>query len=169
MSENTAKCEFCDAVLVDKSSEIALRDWDWFRGYLPRTVHFCPKHKDYQERTELFTKSQIRPPASENKARKFAEMTPEFWSLAIYQGKPIGEDYFKFAEVYAAEQVTALETALRQHSEAITAIHTVATEMWRRGPVDVDFLRERMEQIVSLCSKVISETPLTLLAAPKET
>jgi hypothetical protein len=54
------KCEVCDAVLPAKSWPVA-REWDWFCGYLPRTVHFCPQHVDSDKRNELFRLSQIAP------------------------------------------------------------------------------------------------------------
>jgi hypothetical protein len=40
-------------------------------------------------------------------ARHFAETTPEYWSLAVNQGRPIGDAYFAFAEAYAAYGIFA--------------------------------------------------------------
>jgi len=54
------KCELCDAVLVNKFCREGM-DWDWFHGYLPCTVHFCPRHKHSSQREELFQRSQVKP------------------------------------------------------------------------------------------------------------
>ncbi len=32
--------------------------WDWFTGYLPQTVHFCPNCKDSERRYEMYFKSR---------------------------------------------------------------------------------------------------------------
>jgi hypothetical protein len=53
-------CEICGKVLDNKFCREAL-DWDWFTGYLPRTVHFCPEHKASSVAKELFNKSQVKP------------------------------------------------------------------------------------------------------------
>lgn len=37
-------CEICCTSI--NSRDIETRNWDWFKGYLERTYHYCPKHKD---------------------------------------------------------------------------------------------------------------------------
>ena len=54
------QCQMCDAVLHDKFSKEAL-GWDWFHGYLPETVHFCPTHRHSQEHNYLLEQSQRKP------------------------------------------------------------------------------------------------------------
>jgi len=52
-------CEVCQINGPDKMSFEA-RLWDWFTGYLPYTVHFCPVHKHSPERTAMWGLSQQR-------------------------------------------------------------------------------------------------------------
>jgi hypothetical protein len=53
------KCMECDAVL--ESKYWGTQGWDWFHGYLPETVHFCPQHATSLLHNELREKSRIRP------------------------------------------------------------------------------------------------------------
>lgn len=53
-------CEICGEMGPSKQTREA-ETWDWFTGWLPATVHFCPAHKDSSERHELFRKSQVKP------------------------------------------------------------------------------------------------------------
>lgn len=41
-------CVVCGALGPHKFSRQA-SNWDWFSGYLPETVHFCPEHKGNDE------------------------------------------------------------------------------------------------------------------------
>lgn len=54
------KCELCDAVLESKYSRESA-DWNWFHGYLPETVHFCPAHKRSSEYFALIELSRKKP------------------------------------------------------------------------------------------------------------
>ena len=51
------KCELCDAILYSKYSDQA-QGWDWFTGYLDRTMHYCPTHSRSSERNDMFERSQ---------------------------------------------------------------------------------------------------------------
>lgn len=53
------KCHICSRRLSSKFVKDA-QDWDWFTGYLPETVHFCPVHKDSQEAKRLYKQSQTK-------------------------------------------------------------------------------------------------------------
>lgn len=60
------KCEMCDATFEYKDwRSPECRDWDWFTGYLGRTHHYCPKHKNSPERNEMFKLSYVKPPPPE--------------------------------------------------------------------------------------------------------
>jgi hypothetical protein len=37
-------CDICCTSI--KTTDIKTINWDWFKGYLERTYHYCPKHKD---------------------------------------------------------------------------------------------------------------------------
>lgn len=56
------RCEACGRLGPDKLSREA-QGWDWFTGFLLRTVHFCPEHTDSDLRKELWKISQDRPVA----------------------------------------------------------------------------------------------------------
>jgi hypothetical protein len=60
------KCVVCGNEGPDKIS-LGAQDWDWFTGYLPETVHFCPSHKASPERQKLWQESQERPVALDMK------------------------------------------------------------------------------------------------------
>ena len=46
------KCYVCGKEGPSKFTEEA-NAWDWFQGYLPQTVHFCPEHKNSEQREDL--------------------------------------------------------------------------------------------------------------------
>ena len=50
------ECEACPRVLIERDWT-----WDWFTGYLDRTVYFCPDHKGGPESKRLRQQSLIRP------------------------------------------------------------------------------------------------------------
>lgn len=36
-------------------------NWDWFTGYLPETLYWCPKHRRTPERKRAFIYSREKP------------------------------------------------------------------------------------------------------------
>jgi hypothetical protein len=58
------KCHMCDAVLSGSLYTGQAEFWDWFTGYLPETVYFCPRHKNSHERHDLFDVSRCKPVAA---------------------------------------------------------------------------------------------------------
>lgn len=54
------KCEMCERQLPKKTGPDSV-NWDWFTGWLSRTVHFCPMHKNTPERHGLFRLSRKKP------------------------------------------------------------------------------------------------------------
>lgn len=52
-------CEICCASINMNAPET--RGWDWFKGYLERTYHYCPKHKDTETAQKQLRKSK-KPP-----------------------------------------------------------------------------------------------------------
>lgn len=53
-------CEMCDRQVPNLFLR-ARADWDWFHGYLPRTVYFCPQHKTNELRNRLWKISRRNP------------------------------------------------------------------------------------------------------------
>jgi hypothetical protein len=54
------KCEICPQIMDEKSCRDASA-WDWFTGYLDRTVHFCEAHRRGKVRRFLFDLSRKVP------------------------------------------------------------------------------------------------------------
>jgi len=53
-------CYVCGVVGPSKFSRAA-GNWDWFHGYLPETVHFCPAHRNSPEHEKLLEQSKVNP------------------------------------------------------------------------------------------------------------
>ena len=54
------KCEICEEILYDKYTPKA-SEWDWFTGYLEKTVYFCHEHKTSTLKHKLFSLSKQCP------------------------------------------------------------------------------------------------------------
>lgn len=50
------RCECCVAFATFDNA--VKGGWDWFTGWLPKTVHYCAKHKNSAERDVMFVKSR---------------------------------------------------------------------------------------------------------------
>ena len=59
------RCDCCGAEVRHTNAEA--RKWDWFKGYLQRTYHFCPSCKDGSEAMAMLTKSTAKPSNAELK------------------------------------------------------------------------------------------------------
>jgi hypothetical protein len=66
------KCLVCGLQCPEKTSP-ASKGWDWFTGYLPRTAHFCPKHKGNELRNRLFGIGEVPPEKWTKEERNFVE------------------------------------------------------------------------------------------------
>jgi len=53
------RCDCCGAEVWHTDSEA--RKWDWFKGYLERTHHYCPSCKDGSEAAAMLAKSTAKP------------------------------------------------------------------------------------------------------------
>ena len=53
------RCDCCGVEVWHSDAEA--RKWDWFRGYLERTYHYCPSCKDGSEAHAMFAKSRAGP------------------------------------------------------------------------------------------------------------
>jgi hypothetical protein len=66
------KCLICGAICPEKTSQAA-RGWDWYHGYLPKTVHFCPRHKGNELRDKLLKIGEKRPEQWTREERNYVE------------------------------------------------------------------------------------------------
>jgi hypothetical protein len=62
--EGAVNCEVCGIPGGENKLSEDAQAWDWFTGYLDRTVHFCPIHKGSAKREELFRLSKIKKEAA---------------------------------------------------------------------------------------------------------
>lgn len=53
------RCDCCGAEVWTAAAET--RRWDWFKGYLERTHHYCQDCKDNDEARAMLEKSRVKP------------------------------------------------------------------------------------------------------------
>lgn len=58
-------CIVCGLAAPDDIKAREKQGWDWFTGYLDRTVHFCPKDRRGPTFSHFMELSQKKPPAGE--------------------------------------------------------------------------------------------------------
>ena len=57
------RCDCCGAEGYRADSDT--RKWDWFKGYLERTYHYCSSCKEGSEARAMFAKSRVKPSNAE--------------------------------------------------------------------------------------------------------
>ena len=55
----------CDRCGAEARKAAETKQWDWFRGYLDRTCHYCHVCKDSAEARAMFDKSRTKPSNAE--------------------------------------------------------------------------------------------------------
>lgn len=70
--KSLGRCLVCGSVCPEKTRHEAM-GWVWFTGYLPKTVHFCPTHKNNELRERLSTISGKPPESWDRSERNFVE------------------------------------------------------------------------------------------------
>jgi hypothetical protein len=66
------RCLVCGKVCPEKTRPES-QGWDWFTGYLPKTVHFCPQHKTNELRDRLLKIGEHKPDTWTRQERNFVE------------------------------------------------------------------------------------------------
>lgn len=58
--EEVIKCELCEVTVLDEYNA-NMYGWNWYRGYLKRTFHYCSGCKYKKESIEKLRLSKIKP------------------------------------------------------------------------------------------------------------